>query len=162
MESGIGLHLVGHLQDVQVKETLLRTVTALGSLGYHIPGKKIVISVKAEDGGRISEGAAGLDLPVAVALLAVSGVPIARKHLEEYAMVGELGLDGSVRRVRYAYEMALAAPHRIIVPTQEASSFCERPGITGCHKVYVAGNVTDVTHIFRDPEMFDIDNVQLR
>ena len=38
---GIGLHLVG-LADAAVKESLLRTVTALQAKGFHIPGKKIV------------------------------------------------------------------------------------------------------------------------
>jgi len=38
---GIGIHLVG-LADAAVKESLLRTVTALQALGFHIPGKKIV------------------------------------------------------------------------------------------------------------------------
>ena len=41
---GIGIHLCG-LGDAAVKESLLRTVTALQSLGYHIPGKKIVINL---------------------------------------------------------------------------------------------------------------------
>ena len=38
---GIGIHLVG-LADVAVKESLLRTVTALQSIGFRIPGKKIM------------------------------------------------------------------------------------------------------------------------
>ena len=38
---GIGIHLVG-LADVAVKESLLRTVTALQAKGFHVPGKKIV------------------------------------------------------------------------------------------------------------------------
>ena len=41
---GIGIHLVG-LADVAVKESLLRTVTARQSLGFRIPGKKIVINL---------------------------------------------------------------------------------------------------------------------
>lgn len=41
IERGIGIHLVG-LGDAAVKESLLRTTTALSSLGYNIPGKKIV------------------------------------------------------------------------------------------------------------------------
>ena len=41
IDRGIGIHLVG-LADVAVKESLLRTVTALQSLGFHVPGKKIV------------------------------------------------------------------------------------------------------------------------
>ena len=39
--SGIGIHLVG-LADAAVRESLLRTITALQSLGFHIPGRKIV------------------------------------------------------------------------------------------------------------------------
>ena len=42
---GIGIHLVG-LADVAVKESLLRTVTALQSIGFRIPGKKIIINNK--------------------------------------------------------------------------------------------------------------------
>ena len=42
---GIGIHLVG-LADAAVKESLLRTVTALQAKGFRIPGKKIVINSK--------------------------------------------------------------------------------------------------------------------
>ena len=38
INSGIGIHLVG-LADIAVKESLLRIMTALQSLGFHIPGK---------------------------------------------------------------------------------------------------------------------------
>ena len=38
---GIGLHLVG-LADTAVRESLLRTVTALQAKGFRIPGKKII------------------------------------------------------------------------------------------------------------------------
>ena len=44
ISSGIGIHLVG-LADAAVKESLLRTITALRSVGYRIPGKKIVINL---------------------------------------------------------------------------------------------------------------------
>ena len=41
INSGIGIFLVG-LADAAVKESLLRTITALGSLGFRVPGKKII------------------------------------------------------------------------------------------------------------------------
>ena len=44
INSGIGIHLVG-LADIAVKESLLRIMPALQSLGFHIPGKKIVINL---------------------------------------------------------------------------------------------------------------------
>ena len=45
---GIGIHLVG-LADAAVKESLLRTVTALQAFGYRIPGKKIIINLAPAD-----------------------------------------------------------------------------------------------------------------
>ena len=48
IDRGIGIHLVG-LADVAVKESLLRTVTALQSMDFHIPGKKIVINLAPAD-----------------------------------------------------------------------------------------------------------------
>ena len=44
VSNGIGIHLVG-LADQAVKESLLRTVTALQANGYRIPGKKVVINL---------------------------------------------------------------------------------------------------------------------
>ena len=53
INSGIGIHLVG-LADVAVKESLLRTMTALQSIGFRIPGKKIVINLApAEERKRV-------------------------------------------------------------------------------------------------------------
>ena len=42
--TGIGIHLVG-LADAAVKESLLRTITSLQSMGFRIPGRKIVINL---------------------------------------------------------------------------------------------------------------------
>ena len=44
IRNGIGIHLVG-LADTAVKESLLRTVNALQSLDFHIPGRKIVNNI---------------------------------------------------------------------------------------------------------------------
>jgi len=93
--TGIGIHLVG-LADVAVKESLLRTVTALQSIGYKIPGRKIVINLAPAD---LRKNGSGYDLPIAVGIVAASGqtsLPLAEKFL----IMGELGLDGSVRQVQ--------------------------------------------------------------
>ena len=39
IQLGIGIHLVG-LADTAVKESLLRTVSALQAQGFHVPGKR--------------------------------------------------------------------------------------------------------------------------
>jgi magnesium chelatase family protein len=88
--SGIGVHLVG-LADVAVKESLLRTITALQSLGFHIPGKKIVINLAPAD---MHKNGGGYDLPIALGIIAASGQR-ALPGLDKYIVMGELGLDGS-------------------------------------------------------------------
>ena len=97
ISGGIGIHLVG-LADAAVKESLLRTVTALQSLGFKVPGKKIVINLAPAD---MHKQGSGYDLPIAIGIIAASeqlGMPDADK----YVISGELGLDGTVRPVRGA------------------------------------------------------------
>lgn len=97
---GIGIHLVG-LADAAVKESLLRTVTALQAKGFHVPGKKIVINLAPAD---MHKQGSGYDIPIALGIIAASEqrmLPV----LEEYLMMGELGLDASVRPVSGALPM---------------------------------------------------------
>ena len=94
IRSGIGIHLVG-LGDTAVKESLLRTVNALQSLGYNIPGKKIIINLAPAD---LRKNGSGYDLPIALGIIAASEqrrLPL----LGEYILMGELGLNGEVREI---------------------------------------------------------------
>ena len=79
ISSGIGIHLVG-LADAAVKESLLRTITALTSLGFRVPGKKIVINLAPAD---IRKNGSGYDVPIAIGILAASG-QIDAGQLEDY------------------------------------------------------------------------------
>ena len=99
--AGVGIHLVG-LADAAVKESLLRTVTALQSRGFRIPGRKIVINLAPAD---MHKSGSGYDLPIALGIIAASGqrdLPL----LGNYLIMGELGLDGSIRYVPGTLPMA--------------------------------------------------------
>ena len=116
---GIGVHLVG-LADAAVKESLLRTITALQSRDFHIPGRKIVINLAPAD---MHKNGSGYDLPIALGIIAASG----QRDLPElgnYIIMGELGLDGSVRYVPGTLprvELALSAGFRgCILPERSA------------------------------------------
>ena len=94
VSSGLGIHLVG-LADAAVKESLLRTITALQSMGFRIPGKKIVINLAPAD---MHKKGSGYDVPIALGIIAASGqrdLPL----LEKFLIMGELGLDGGVRDI---------------------------------------------------------------
>ena len=98
---GIGIHLVG-LADIAVKESLLRTMTALQSIGLRIPGKKIVINLAPAD---MHKSGSGYDLPIALGIIAASG-QCELPDIDKYLIMGELGLDASLRKVAGALPMA--------------------------------------------------------
>jgi magnesium chelatase family protein len=95
LSNGIGIHLVG-LADAAVKESLLRTITALQTMGFRIPGKKIVINLAPAD---MHKKGSGYDIPIALGVIAASGqreLPL----LGDFLVMGELGLDGTVREIQ--------------------------------------------------------------
>lgn len=94
ISSGIGIHLVG-LADAAVKESLLRTITALQSRGFHIPGKKIVINLAPAD---IRKNGSIYDLPIALGIIAASG-QMSMDNISNFMILGELGLDATVRYI---------------------------------------------------------------
>ncbi len=84
--------------------------------------------VKGYRGNRLAPAdlpktAGALDLPIALGMLVATGQLPAEK-LDEYAVVGELALDGSVRPVKGALSMAMEARARgiarLIVPAANA------------------------------------------
>lgn len=91
---GVGIYLVG-MADVAVKESLLRIITALRSMGFKIPGQKIVVNLAPAD---LRKHGGGYDLPIALGLLAASE-QLDSKLLKSCLIMGELSLDGSVRPV---------------------------------------------------------------
>lgn len=147
INSGIGIHLVG-LADIAVKESLLRIMTALQSLGFHIPGKKIVINLAPAD---MHKNGSGYDLPIALGIIAASGqrnLPA----LTRYIIMGELGLDASVRPVAGAIPIAEFSAKMgldgCILPKESAMEASELQGI----KVFGVSTLTDVLRVLEDPD----------
>lgn len=128
ISQGIGIHLVG-LADTAVKESLLRTVTALQSLGYRIPGRKITINLAPAD---LHKSGSGYDLPIALGIITASGqenLP----YIEDYLIMGELGLDGSIRDISgallYAENARQIGMKGCIFPERSALEAVELQGI---------------------------------
>lgn len=118
ISKGIGIHLVG-LADVAVKESLLRTVTALQAKGFYIPGKRIVINFAPAD---LYKSGSGHDLAIALAVIAASG-QATLPDLDQWVVLGELGLDASVRSVPGALQAAMTAVengYKCIIPAADA------------------------------------------
>ncbi len=150
--SGIGIHLVG-LADVAVKESLLRTMTALQSMGFRIPGKKIVINLAPAD---MRKNGSGYDLPIALGIIAASG-QCDLPALTRFIIMGELGLDASVREIPGALQIAeyalASGMDGCILPEESAAEAAELTGI----KVYGVRNLADVLKILGGKE--DVSNL---
>ena len=147
LSTGIGIHLVG-LADAAVKESLLRTITALQSLGFRIPGKKIVINLAPAD---MHKKGSGYDVPIALGIIAASGQR-SLPSLGEFLIMGELGLDGGVRDIPGALPIVELAERKglsgCILPLASALEAVEYSSI----KVYGAETLEDVLRILSGEE----------
>ena len=101
---GANVHIVG-LPDSAVKESLQRMEAALANSKFKFPRQRIIVNLAPAD---IRKEGSGYDLPIAVAILMSSG-QMQSDDLEQYVIMGELSLDGSVKPVKGALPMAIEA-----------------------------------------------------
>ncbi len=95
--------LVG-LPEAAVKESVHRIERAIVNSGFMRPIDRIVINLAPAE---LPKQAASFDLPIALGMLAGSG-QLATDLFDQYAIVGELALEGSTRPVKGALSMAIA------------------------------------------------------
>ena len=118
---GMGeIKLVG-LAETAVKESVSRIQAALRNSGYRWPGPKVTINLAPAD---VKKDSAAFDLPIAIAVCLAGGLFMSEK-LDDYALIGELALDGRVRPVKGVLAtamMAVAEGRRgVIVPADNAA-----------------------------------------
>ena len=117
MSRGVQFHLTG-LADTAVKESYDRIKAALINNGFKMPTMDITINLSPAD---IKKEGSGYDLPLAIGILAASG-KVDSDSLNQYMLVGELGLDGRLQPIRGALPIAIRARKEkfkgLIVPQQ--------------------------------------------
>lgn len=101
---GINFFIVG-LPDNAVKESHQRMLSAIQTCGFHWPGKRIVINMAPAD---IRKEGSAYDLPLAIGILAATD-QVKAHHLEEYVIMGELSLDGSIHPIKGVLPIAINA-----------------------------------------------------
>ena len=132
-------HVVG-LPDKAVSEGIMRINPALRNSGFR-PARRIM-TVNLAPAGLRKEGAA-YDLPIAVGILE-STEQLVRADDRRVMLLGELALDGSLRPVRGALPMAIAAKKQgftgLILPAANA----EEAAIVDGLDVFGAGTLKEV------------------
>jgi magnesium chelatase family protein len=119
---GPGLPSVGivGLPGASVNEARWRIRSAIQNSGHAWPDSRVTVSLAPSE---LPKHGAGLDLPMALAILACSG-RIPAETLMGVGLIGELALDGGVRPVRGALALALGLIERgcrsVVVPQRNA------------------------------------------
>ncbi len=96
--------LVG-LPEAAVKESIHRVERAIVNSGFERPNDRVVINLAPAE---LPKQAASFDLPISLGLLAASG-QFSSDLFTQYAVVGELALEGHTRPIKGALSMAMAA-----------------------------------------------------
>ena len=139
---GIRFFLVG-LPDSAVKESHERIISAFQVNGYKFPSSQIIINMAPAD---IRKEGSAYDLPLAIVILA-SGGQLDTELLDDYVIMGEMSLDGSLQPVKGALSMAIKARAEgfkgIILPEQNAAEAAVIDGL----EVYGAGNLREVVDL---------------
>ena len=157
IDKGIGYHLVG-LPDNAVRESSYRISAALKNNNYKLPGKKIIINMAPAD---IRKEGAAYDLTLAIGILAASN-QIKSENINEYVIMGELSLDGSLQPIRGALPIAIKAREEgfnyLILPKENAKEAAIVDNLT----VLGVDNILEVIHHFNGNQKIDPTIVDTR
>ncbi len=111
--------LVG-LPEAAVRESTHRCARAMTNSGFYRPADRVVINLAPAE---LPKQAATFDLPISLGILIASG-QLGSDRLQDYAVVGELALEGHTRPAKGVLSMAIAAAESglkgIVVPEENA------------------------------------------
>lgn len=145
-QDATSLYFMVGLPDNAVRESKLRVENALLSSGVKLPDRmKFTINFAPAD---VRKEGSGYDLPLALGLMASVGQVPAEK-LSRYVLVGELGLDGSIRPIKGALSIAIKAREQqyegLIVPRDNV----REAAVVNKLKVYGADHLQQVIDFFK-------------
>ena len=150
MTRGVLYHLTG-LPDSAVKESRDRIAAACQNTGFKFPVADITVNMAPAD---LRKEGSSYDLPLAIAILAANN-KVESSHLQEYMLVGELGLDGCLQPIRGALPIAIRARAEhfkgLIVPKQ---NICEAAVVNNI-SVYGMESLLDVINFFNGQQLFE-------
>lgn len=162
--------LVVGLPDAAVKESTERVKSAIVNCGYKYPRTQSLVNLAPAD---VKKEGPAFDLPIALGMLLGSNV-FSSSVLKDFAIVGELALDGRIRRVNGVLSMAMTAKAHgfrgIIVPMDNAAEAAVVDGL----EVYGTGSLSqavgflkgelplhtttiDIDEIFRIESRYEVD-----
>lgn len=145
------------LPEGAVRESKERVTAAIKNSDFVFPAKRVTINLAPAD---IKKEGSAFDLPIAVGILAATG-QILRERFDEYVMLGELSLDGTLRAIPGVLPMTMnIKPDNgikgIIVPKENAKEAAMAQTVP----VISVGSLKEAVHFLEDESTvkpYDID-----
>ncbi|MFA5783865.1 MAG: YifB family Mg chelatase-like AAA ATPase [Phycisphaerae bacterium] len=158
------------LPDAAVKESTERVKSAIINCGYKYPRTQSLVNLAPAD---VKKEGPAFDLPIALGML-LGSAAFGSEMLKDFVIVGELALDGRVRRVNGVLSMAMTAKlhgfRGVIVPIDNAAEAAVVDGL----EVYGVGSLSqavgflkgdlplstttiDIEKIFKIESRYDVD-----
>ena len=135
-----GFDVVG-LADTAVKESKDRVRSAIKNSGKSFPVKRLTVNLAPAD---VKKEGSLFDLPIAICVLKSSAQLIA--DTEEYVFIGELSLDGNLRRVNGVLPILISASKqgykKFIIPLENSKEASFVNGV----EIYPAENLSMVVN----------------
>ena len=157
IDRGVMFHLSG-LADTSIKESYDRIKAALSNIGFRMPIADITVNLSPAD---IRKEGSGYDLPLAISILA-GNCKVESERLSEYMLVGELGLDGSLRPIRGALPIAIRARKEhfrgLIVPRENV----REAAVVNNLDVYGMDSLSDVVKFFNGSDDYQPERIDTR
>lgn len=139
------------LPDNAVKESQQRVDSALREIGSKIPGKRIIVNMAPAD---VKKEGSAYDLPLSIGIMAADE-QIPTVGLQDYVIMGELSLDGSLVPVKGVLPITINAQEdgfkNIIVPVENANEAAAVSGIN----VYGFSHLREVAAFLRKEKNFE-------
>lgn len=157
VSQGIRFMIVG-LPDNAVKESHERIVAALKYNGFDLPRKQIVVNMAPAD---IRKEGSAYDLPLAIGVLAAAE-KIPDTDLNQYIIMGELSLDGSLQPIKGVLPIAIKAREEkfkgFILPKQNA----REAAVVNNLEVYGVENIKEVIQFLKGEIQLEPTEVNTR
>src|SRR4051812_47454303 len=141
-----GFTVVG-LPDASVRESRDRIRSAVRNCGFEFPRHRIIVNLAPAD---VRKAGASFDLPIALGVLAASGV-ISRRDVDDVLILGELSLDGGIQPARGVLPVAAAARRRnipgLLIPIANGAEAAVVEGL----ELHPVASLTEAVRALNDP-----------
>jgi magnesium chelatase family protein len=138
------------LPDASVRESRDRVRSAIRNSGFEFPPHRVTVNLAPAD---VRKAGASFDLPIALGILAASGV-VERRLIADLVLLGELSLDGSIHATRGVLPIAAAARRDglsgILLPAGNAGEAAIVSGL----EIIAVSSLGDAVRALNDPAGF--------